>query len=221
MTAKVRQTCVICAWRESCQKKYSIVDPAHCQDFSLDMSIKEVPGGKAVKLIIEGAPGSGKTTLVERVITRLGDSVRVGGFYTREVRKGGQRQGFRIITVDKVEAVLAQEGLPGSIKVGKYTVNLEGIESVAVPSMMRAMNDCDLIVIDEIGKMETASKRFCEVVDIVMNCDCSVLATVPKEGTEFVERIKGLDGVRRLEINTGNRDGLLEDAVAIIKGGLA
>jgi len=221
MSARVRQSCVICAWRESCQKKYSIVDPAHCQDFSLDLSIKEVPGKKAVKLIIEGPPGSGKTTLVERVITKLGGDVRVGGFYTKEIRKGGQRTGFRIITLDKMEAVLAQEGLPGSVKVGRYTVNLEGIENVAVPAIMRALNECDLIVIDEIGKMEISSRRFCEMVDVVMECDCAVLATVPSEGPEFVERIKGIEGVRRLIIDAKNRDGMLDDAVAIIKGGLA
>jgi hypothetical protein len=34
-------TCAICAWRENCRKKYSIVDPSKCIDFTRDVTIKE------------------------------------------------------------------------------------------------------------------------------------------------------------------------------------
>jgi hypothetical protein len=34
-------TCAICAWREHCKKKYSIIDPSKCLDFSRDVTIKE------------------------------------------------------------------------------------------------------------------------------------------------------------------------------------
>jgi hypothetical protein len=34
-------TCSICAWRENCKKKYSIIDPSKCIDFSRDITIKE------------------------------------------------------------------------------------------------------------------------------------------------------------------------------------
>ena len=40
----VKPTCVICAWREGCQKKFSIADPSHCPDFTLDLSIKGIGG---------------------------------------------------------------------------------------------------------------------------------------------------------------------------------
>ncbi len=33
-------TCSICAWRENCRKKYSIVDPSKCIDFTRDVTIK-------------------------------------------------------------------------------------------------------------------------------------------------------------------------------------
>ncbi|MGA1846710.1 hypothetical protein [Deferribacter abyssi] len=39
-------TCSICAWREHCQKKYYIKDPAHCPDFTKDLTIREESEGE-------------------------------------------------------------------------------------------------------------------------------------------------------------------------------
>ena len=37
-----KQSCVICAWRQHCAKKFSVADGgARCPDFSRDVSIKE------------------------------------------------------------------------------------------------------------------------------------------------------------------------------------
>ena len=39
-----RQHCVVCAWREHCNKKFSVVDGgSHCPDFTRDVTIKAVP----------------------------------------------------------------------------------------------------------------------------------------------------------------------------------
>lgn len=218
MQGRTRPSCVVCAWREACKKKYSIIDPSSCQDFSADLSIKDLPGRKGAKLIIEGRPGSGKTTLAERIITRLGDAVKAGGFVTREIRKNGERVGFKIVTLDKMEGILAGTDRPGSLKVGRYTVNLEGIEAVAVPALERAIRECGLIVIDEIGKMELLSRHFCEVVEIALDSECQVMATVPLEGPAFVEQLKKRSDVRLLHLDTNNRDEVLEEAVGIIRG---
>ena len=38
-----RQSCAVCAWRESCNKRFSVSDSgARCPDFSRDISIKEL-----------------------------------------------------------------------------------------------------------------------------------------------------------------------------------
>ncbi len=33
-------TCSVCAWRENCKKKYSVIDPSKCIDFTRDVTIK-------------------------------------------------------------------------------------------------------------------------------------------------------------------------------------
>lgn len=38
-----RQSCAVCAWRENCNKRFSVSDGgARCPDFSRDISIKEL-----------------------------------------------------------------------------------------------------------------------------------------------------------------------------------
>lgn len=38
--SEAKPTCSICAWRENCRKKFSIVDPSRCADYSRDLSIR-------------------------------------------------------------------------------------------------------------------------------------------------------------------------------------
>lgn len=42
MTYDYHRLCGVCAWRGSCQKKFSLPhDALHCPDFSRDVTIKE------------------------------------------------------------------------------------------------------------------------------------------------------------------------------------
>ena len=213
----IRPSCVICAWRAGCQKKYSITNPATCPDFTLDVSIKDLPGKKGVKLLIEGEAGVGKTTLMERLITKLKD-VRAGGFVTREIRESGERKGFRIISLDKQEGILAYEGLPGAFRVGKYTVNLEDLEKVGVRAVERALRDDELVIIDEIGKMELFSPRIRDIVDMALLSDKPLVATIPTDGPAYVEEIKLRKDVHLIRLTKENRDTVLDEVVAHVKG---
>ena len=49
-----------------------------------------------MNLLLTGPPRCGKTTLVERVVDALEGRLRLAGFLTREVRRGGERVGFDI-----------------------------------------------------------------------------------------------------------------------------
>ncbi len=41
MSSSKRQACAVCAWRETCAKKFCVTDGgARCPDFSRDVSIK-------------------------------------------------------------------------------------------------------------------------------------------------------------------------------------
>ena len=219
MPFSIKPSCVICAWRTGCNKQFSIANPSHCPDFSLDVSVKRYPGKKGVKVLVEGRPGSGKTTLVERLIMKLGKDKRVGGFFTREIREMGERKGFSIISVDKQEGVLAHVNFTGSFKVGKYAVDLEPLEKIGVASIERALRDDELIVIDEIGKMALFSGHFAQVVDIAFESEKPLVATIPDDLLPFVEGLKAKDGVKVLTLTPDNREEILDEALKLVLEG--
>ncbi len=121
-----------------------------------------------LKLAITGRPGSGKTTLVKRLVEALRDHVAVGGIYTQELRDAlGRRVGFQIVDVQTGgTGLLAHVDLddPEAPRVGRYRVNVRDVERVAVPAIERALEGAQLVVIDEVAPMELTSRAFQDVV---------------------------------------------------------
>lgn len=126
-----------------------------------------------VKLFLTGRPRSGKTTLFLKIVREL--DITPSGFYTEEIRKKGIRVGFRIRTFDGREGVLATTTEPTDYKIGKYYVDIETLEYLAIPTLIV---DAELYAIDEIGKMEMLSERFREELNRILSLDKNILATV-------------------------------------------
>ena len=163
-----------------------------------------------LNLLITGRPGVGKTTLVMNVVARLRGSLRLAGFTTAEVRDpSGERTGFQILTLEGKQAELARAGFRSSVQVGRYGVNLEAFERLALPELAR--RDVDLIVIDEIGKMECASDRFCRSVEGALDSQVSVLATLGFARLPFLRSVRSRPDVEVLTLTERNRNALVEE----------
>jgi len=158
------------------------------------------------KVLVHGLPGTGKTTLISRVIEELPDPKR--GFLTREVREGGRRVGFKIRTLDGREAWLAKRGR-GWPQVGKYRVFLEIFEKLAL-SALAPSEPGTLYVVDEIGKMEIFSEAFCQRIRELLSGPEPVLASVGYGKVPFLEEIFRLESPVFCEITPENRDYLVE-----------
>jgi hypothetical protein len=64
-----------------------------------------MPGEHAKNLLLTGLPNCGKTTAIRRLIERLAD-LRLAGFYTQELREGGQRVAFEAVGLSTRQHVL-------------------------------------------------------------------------------------------------------------------
>ncbi len=162
-------------------------------------------------ILLTGRPGVGKTTLIKKVIDHLKE--KVGGFYTEEIREGGQRKGFKIRTLDGEEGILAQKGIKSVYKVGSYGVNLQDLDNLAWSSVKRAVEEKDVVVIDEIGKMELYSKKFQEAVIEALDSPKPLVATIGAKPHRFLDEIKARKDVELLTITHANRDSLAKAIV--------
>ena len=159
--------------------------------------------------LLTGRPGTGKTTIIRETLSFI--TIKAGGFYTQEIKENGDRKGFKIITLDGAEAVLSHVDYPKKYYVGKYGVNLENLDNTGVVSIEKAIDDCELIVIDEIGKMELFSTRFRDAVIKAMGSDKYVLGTVMEKPDPFADRIKKYPSVILLTVTVANRDRIAQN----------
>lgn len=154
-------------------------------------------------LLLTGQPGTGKTALVKEALAI--SRPKAGGFYTEEIRTGGVRRGFKIVTLDGHEAILAHVDISGPYRVGRYGVDIDALNSVAVAALRQALRERDLIVVDEIGKMELLSSQFQEVAMQVLDSGHKVLGTIMLNPHPFADRIKRHAHVEVILLTRDNR----------------
>ncbi|MBU7014170.1 MAG: NTPase [Theionarchaea archaeon] len=155
-----------------------------------------------MNILITGHPGVGKTTLIKKVFKDIDTK---SGFFTGEMREKGRRVGFAIETVDGIKGVLAHVDSQGKYRVSKYKVNISDIETICVPSLN---TKSDLIVIDEIGKMELFSDKFRECVLRALDTG-KVVATIMEQSHPFADAVKNRDDVELVTVTEETRDELV------------
>jgi len=165
--------------------------------------------------LLTGSPGTGKTTVIRQAVAR--SKAKAGGFYTEEIRTSGARQGFRIVSLDGQDAVLSHVDFPDRYRVSKYGVNVRNLDNVGVTAIDRAIEESDLIVIDEIGKMELFSPRFREAVLKAVSSGKKVLGTVMLSPNTFADEIKRHPNVKVIELTRANHDRVLSEILDWIR----
>lgn len=160
--------------------------------------------GQLRTLLITGSPGVGKTTVVRRVGAALRDR-RIGGFVTDEIRIDGRRVGFELCTAAGQRQLLAHVELASAHRVGRYGVDLEALDRI-VAQTLEGDDDVEIYLIDEIGKMECLSERFCAAMRRLLDRPRPVLATVALHGGGLIAEVKARDDVLMGRVTQANRD---------------
>ncbi len=159
-------------------------------------------------IFLTGKPGVGKTTALRTALGLIG--VRTGGFYTAEVRAGGARTGFSIVTLAGESRMMASKAFKGPHKVGSYGVDLDAIDTVAAGAIEHALEKSDVVVIDEIGKMELFSDKFRAAVLRVLDADKPVIGVIMEKSHPFADMIKARADVELIEVTVENRNSVPE-----------
>jgi len=168
-------------------------------------------------LLITGSPGVGKTTLLLKVVEALrAKGYSVGGMVSREVRSCGTRVGFEILDLadNSKRGWLAHVNQKKGPQVGKYRVNLEDLDSIGVEAILKAVKECDVIAIDEIGPMELFSENFRRAVLEAFESGKLVLAVVHwKARDKLIDAAKTREDAEIFAVTFENRTELHEAVV--------
>ncbi|XP_053315615.1 cancer-related nucleoside-triphosphatase [Spea bombifrons] len=181
-------------------------------------------------VFLTGPPGIGKTTLIKKASEMLRSSgVSIDGFYTEEVRQGGRRIGFDIVTLSGKRGTLSRTQSDGrtdrrEYRVGQYVVDLVSFEQLALPVLSSTVKENGkekmICVVDEIGKMELFSESFIRTVRKTLDCaGALVFGTIPVPKAKplpLVDEIRKRQDVKVFHITKENRDVILEEIVAAI-----
>jgi nucleoside-triphosphatase len=177
--------------------------------------------GSSLKIGITGLPNAGKTSSLEKVIEMLeAQGKRVGGMLTTPLMERGRKAGFYVLNwATKEKRVFASKDIHSKVTVGKYGVDLQALDDVGVKAIKDATAEADVIVIDEVGKMEVESDSFIQAVKDALDADKPLILTLHKKSRNpLLQDIRRRDDVRILEFTPVNRNLLPYKIVKLMKG---
>jgi nucleoside-triphosphatase len=164
-------------------------------------------------LLLTGSPGVGKTTVLMKTVKALKESdCKVGGMISREVREDVTRVGFEILDLQSSKrGWLAHVNQKSGPQVGKYRVNIEDLNAVGAQAILDAVENCDVIAIDEIGPMELFSEKFKEAARKALESRKLVVAIVHwKAQDKLIIEAKKRGDTETITVTTENRENLHE-----------
>lgn len=217
MSYDERKLCVMCAWRGTCNLKYSMPGGValHCTEFTRDVTLKE-PEEEIRKrnVLIVGPREIGKTTLVRTIQEQLGRNT--DGYYTRSVRGGWFRPSVQelVLFSGGVKTLATSKVAPGWVRLGTQYVDVKLVEETLVPLLRRAIDSehTELIVLDEVSKLQCVSESFRQRVVDCITSHKNVLATVSvgDQDDDFLHTLESRSDVTTFHMGYDNRDQLVE-----------
>jgi nucleoside-triphosphatase len=171
-------------------------------------------------LLLTGSPGIGKTTVLLRTVEALKfKGYSVGGMVSREVRSCGMRVGFEILDLGtNRRGWLAHVNQKVGPQVGKYRVNLEDLDVVGAEAILKAVEECDVVAIDEIGPMELFSEKFRLAVKKAVESNKLVIGVVHwKAKHRLIGEVKAREDAEIYAVTYENREKIQDVIVEGIK----
>ena len=162
-------------------------------------------------IFVTGRPGIGKTSVLLRSVNGLKNrGYEIGGMISRDVREGGVRVGFEIMDFSTGQrGWLAHINQPTGPKISKYRVNLTDLDAIGVNSILDAIRNADVIIVDEIGPMELFSSAFRDAVVQAVESNKPVLGTIHFGLRDsLVNSIKKREDAEIFEVTYENRETL-------------
>ena len=176
---------------------------------TVEIEPEEAKASEVPKIGITGLPNTGKTQLLMKIIDMLeAEEMIVGGMITEAIIFRNKKVGFYVIDwLTKKKRKFAHENIESNIHVENYGVDMRALDAVGVKAIKTAIAEADVIIIDEVGKMEVESPGFVKVVNDALDCDKPLILTLHKKSRNpLLQDIRRRDDLRILEVTPVNRN---------------
>ena len=112
---------------------------------------------------------------------------------------------------------MAHINIGSQYRVSKYGVDIDSLDRVGVSALRKAAEQCDLVIIDEIGKMELFSVNFREAVLRIIDSGKRILGTIMLNPNPWADAIKRKSQVNLVEVTRTNHQQVLEELINWLK----
>jgi len=169
----------------------------------------------AKNVLISGIRHVGKTTLIKKIAHDLSMLI-IRGFHKEEIVEDNNIKGYRIVSFDYHEQILAHIYLEGPDRVDNFGVNVEGFEKFVLPQF-KNLSTIDLIIFDEIGKMECLSAKFCSLFEALLDSKIPLIATYSSHSAFKINTLKKRKDTTVLQLTEKNRDDIWKEVLLAIE----
>lgn len=165
--------------------------------------------------LVVGERGVGKSTLIGRVLDVL--DCPVCGFETKkEDSLADELRGSPVyIYQARQERVRSADNLVGYCKNHRFAAAAEVFDRFA-PKLRKPAPAGGIVLLDELGFMESQAEAFCAAVLELLDGDVPVLAAVKNKDTPFLEAVRNHPKAKCFYITEENRDALLPQVLDFV-----
>ncbi len=125
-------------------------------------------------VLLTGAPGSGKTTILKKIIDGIEDKQYIFFILSPAVLEGGARVGFDFISSTQPIPIR----LADRIGSGQYDIKMNVLDNLT-DQLNQAVKDKKIIFLDEIGPIQLNNDRFREAISFILaDPDATLFSTI-------------------------------------------
>tara|TARA_Y100000815_G_C13211193_1_gene450630 strand:+ start:122 stop:703 length:582 start_codon:yes stop_codon:yes gene_type:complete len=173
------------------------------------------------KIGITGLPRSGKSAVLDKVVSMIIDERKadsrarrrgvaaniIGGMRTEAIIENGERVGYACVDILSGDrGVMAHREIDSRNRILGFGIDPSELDKVAVPAIQNAIGNCEILVIDEVGKFSVESEGFVAAVRGALEYDMPTLLTLHKKSRHpLLQDIRRRDDGRILEVTPVNR----------------
>jgi len=172
------------------------------------------------KVVFVGPPRSGKTTLINRLLDYYRkQNYIIYGFLTPEIIRGNKRIGFNIFNLsnNKTYKFARKGNYKTDLKLGNYSIFLESFKRLIEELKKLNYNSSDILILDEIGKMELYSKDFENFLYKIFTKEINIIASIGEKLHHPVKQfILNNTNVITFHLNLQNQEEIFDKVIEIL-----